>query len=201
MALVFPKKIQKDFYQVTEWADRKKPWDRRILRQWIYTFFTYCVDHKRSFYWSWDRFMLSLQWSRSPLKRQLILDIPIKEAPYMVRYIYPVGTLTLPTILSIFMIMYEKFLSTTRKIRNVQASTHPFMSFTSFVNMCFHKGNDMPQFSSQEELIKGKQAKQLVSAMTKVLRQNGIEPRDRCLIQQVKVFTIPELFNWLRDLS
>lgn len=201
MAL-FPKKIEKDFYPEKEWVERQKPWDRRILRQWIYAFFSFCIDHKRSFYWSWDRFMLSLTWSRSPLKRQLILDIPLHEAPYQARYIYPIGTLTLPDILHVFIALYEKFLSSTRKIRNVQASTRPFLSFTSFVSMCFHKGTNMSlPLPEKQQSITSKPAKQLVNSISKTLKQHDILPRDRCLIQQVNLFSIPELFRWLKDLS
>lgn len=190
---LFPKKLDKYFYLPEIWVQRNQ-WEEYILRDWIFAFFAYCLDKKHSFYWAWDKFMVYYKTGRAG-KNILIVDIPMSHPPFLLRKRYNLAKLTKGEVFALFVNLYDHFLSSTKTLRNRQSSVKPFLSFQTFVELCFNK-----DVSFKVPLVSPSVRQDLLLIeITDLLASQNIQPRDRCLIQQVRKFSIPTLRDWLRS--
>lgn len=192
MAL-FPKNLEKYLYPSQMWVERNE-WKELILRDWIFAFFAYALAKNRSFYWAWDKFMITYQKGRSGKGDLLTIDIPLPSAPFLFRQRYSVS-FSKGEMFALFVDLYDSFLGSTRTLRNLQASSRPFLSFQTFVEMCYNKDVSF----SIPKVSRDQSQHDLIHEIVSVLSAHGVQPRDRCLAQQTRKFTIPSLRQWLRS--
>lgn len=99
---------------------------------WLGYFFQYALDKKKGFYWAWDRFMIVVR--RQKKKTFLILEIPLKKAPYLVQKHVDITNIPSSVLINSLLFLYDHYESSPMLPRNREHSTR-FLSFRSFLDM------------------------------------------------------------------
>jgi hypothetical protein len=111
----------------------KKDMDLHTTRSWVAMFFRYALEKKKSFYWEWDDFIITVR--QTPKKIIVVLDRYLKKPPYIDRNSWMIPE---DEVIPFLLGMYDQFPSSVSGSRNSQSSRR-YLSFRSFVSMILNK--------------------------------------------------------------
>lgn len=102
------------------------------LPLWLGYFFQYSLEKKKNFYWAWDSFMIVVR--RQGKKTFLILEVPLKEPPYLVQKHVDITNIPHDVLINSLLFLYDHYESSPMLPRNLEHSVR-FLSFRSFLDM------------------------------------------------------------------
>lgn len=154
------------------------------LSRWVGLFFHFAMGVNKNFYWAWDQFMIVVR--RQKKKTLLVLEIPIKQAPYLVQKHVDITDIPNEMVVASLMFLYRHYPSSPWLARNREHSVR-FLSFRSFLEMLLSQDTRLSKTSG------GSINRLLVAYFLQTLDHNHILPVPSPPQQQT--FSIPQILS------
>lgn len=186
---IFPKKLQKHFYPQDIWV-RKYNLDKLSfsMRNWILTFFSFCINNHKSFYWDFDKFKIIIR-RKTPTNIRLFIEVLIPYKPFLVQHQFNISHLQPTSLLRILVELYDSYPSSSLCGRNRQSSVR-FLSFFSYISLVYNN-EIIPTLPKLVSLTPDENT--IVQLLFMLLDSVNISHRNYCSIQQSKVFSLIQL--------
>lgn len=122
------------------------------IGEWLRYFFTFALDKKKHFYWSWKDFMIVIR-NEKDGRTVMILEIFLPNAPFLRQKHIDITHIPKDVLVNSLLFLYHHYDSSPRLRRNREHSVR-FLSFISFAQMLAnHDIKKLPSLSQETTQI------------------------------------------------